>query len=327
MRVDRRLLGWGLFFIIVGAVALGTRAGLIDPELIRRWPSLWPLLLIAWGVGLLLRRTRLEPLGGAAAAIVFGIMGGGLLATGFSGAPISAGCGGQPSGAPFATQSGTFAGSGQLNVELSCGTLTMRPSPGSAWSISGTESDGKAPRIETEGATVSIDAGSRGSFFGAAGRADWTVQVPMDPLVALAVTVNAGEASIELGDGNLGPVNLTVNAGKADLLLGGANAVGDITATVNAGSAVVNVPPGLRSASMSLNAGSLAVCVAPGSPMRIRWNGALGSNNLDRTGLVQLDANTWESPLLDGSTTPYLDMRVNANAGSFNLDVDGTCDA
>lgn len=67
--LDRRLLGWGLFFILVGAIPLATRAGLIDPELVSRWPSLWPLLLVAWGLGLLLRRTPVEWIGGALSVI------------------------------------------------------------------------------------------------------------------------------------------------------------------------------------------------------------------------------------------------------------------
>lgn len=326
MRVDRRLLGWGLFFILVGAIPLATRAGALAPEIVGRWPTLWPLLLIGWGVGLLLRGTPIDWVGGAIAATVFGVMGGGLLASGFAGAPISTGCGGQGPGTAFATQSGTIAGTGRLNVELSCGSLTMRPTPGSTWSISGTESDGEAPEIDVDGPEVDIEAESRGSFFGNAGRTDWTIALPTDPQLGLGITINAGEGAIELPGANLGSVNLTVNAGSARVLLGGATALGNLNATVNAGSAVVNLPPGGRSANLSLNAGTLTVCVAPGSPMRVAWSGALGSNDMDAAGLTKVDSNTWESPGLN-TAAPYLDLRVSANAGSFRLDLDGTCDA
>jgi hypothetical protein len=326
MRVDRRLLGWGLFFILVGAIPLATRAGLLDPEVVGQWLSLWPLLLIAWGIGLVLRRTRIDWIGGAIAAVVFGIMAGGLLATGFGGAPISSGCGGQSGGTAFATQSGTFAGTGQLNVELSCGSLTMRSVPGSAWSISGTQRDGKAPRIDIDGASVSIDAGERGSFFGSAGRTDWTVDVPADPQLGLGLTINAGQGAMDLAGANLGPVNLTVNAGSGRLLLGGSTALGDLNATVNAGSAVIGLPTGARAANLSLNAGSLVVCLTPGTQVRASWSGALGSNDLDASGLTKVDANTWQSPGFNAAS-PFLDLRVSANAGSFSLDIDGTCDA
>jgi hypothetical protein len=326
MRVDRRLLGWGLFFILVGAIPLATRFGALDPVVVGRWPLLWPLLLIGWGIGLVLRRTPVEWLGGALVAIVLGVMGGGLLAAGIAGAPISTGCGGRPAGTAFATQSGAFTGSGRMRVALGCGSLTMRSAFGSDWSVSGTESEGRAPRIEVDDATVSIDAGDRGSFFGNAGRTDWTVEVPTDPLVDLEIAINAGEGSIEPNEAHLGSVRLAVNAGSAHLLLGGVEALGDVSASVNLGSAVINLPPGNHSASVSLNAGSLEICMAPGAPMRVSWSGALGSNGLDAAGLTRVDPNTWESPGLDRSS-PHLELQVSANAGSFSLDLDGTCAA
>ncbi|HET9852021.1 MAG TPA: hypothetical protein VFP56_05885 [Candidatus Limnocylindrales bacterium] len=326
MRIDRRLLGWGMFFIIVGAIPLATRAGLLDPELVGQWPSLWPLLLIGWGFGLLLRRTPVEWIGGAIAAVVFGIMAGGLLAAGFGGARIATGCGGQSAGTAFASQSGAFAGSGRLSVELSCGSLTLRPTAGSSWSISGTETDGRAPRVDVDGSTVSIDSGQRGSFLGSTGRTDWTIDVPTDPQVDLGLTINAGQGSMDLAGARLGAVSLTVNAGSANLVLTGAATLGDINATVNAGSAVVSLPTGGRSADLSLNAGSLVACLPPGAPLRVEWSGALGSNDLDEAGLTKVDSNTWESPDMN-VLSPLLDLRVSANAGSFSLDRDGTCDA
>src|SRR5205085_12300668 len=123
----RRLLGGGLFFILVGAVPLATRAGLLDQAAIRAWPSLWPRLLIGLGVGLVLRRTPVDWVGGAVTATIFGIMGGGLLAVGFSGSFLSSGCGGQVPGSAFATQPGPLAGAGRRDVERSCGRLTLRP--------------------------------------------------------------------------------------------------------------------------------------------------------------------------------------------------------
>lgn len=327
MHIDRRLLGWGLFFILVGAIPLATRAGYLDPDLVGRWPSLWPLLLIGWGVGLLLRGTQIDWVGGGIAALVFGIMGGGLLASGLAGAPISTGCGGQAPGTAFATQTGTFAGEGRLNVALSCGSLTMRPTPGSSWSVSGTESEGRIPDIDIDdnGADVDIEAADRGAFFGSPGRTDWTVAVPTANRVGLGITINAGQGSIELDGANLGSVNLTVNAGSARALLGGATNLGNVNGTVNAGSAALGLPAGGRSANLSLNAGSLTVCLPSGAPVRVAWSGALGSNDLDAAGLTKVDSNTWTSPGLD-TGVPYLDLRVSANAGSFGLDMDGLCD-
>ena len=46
MRVNRGLLGWGVFFIVLGAVPLAVRSGLLsEASLANAW-QLWPLLLI-----------------------------------------------------------------------------------------------------------------------------------------------------------------------------------------------------------------------------------------------------------------------------------------
>lgn len=325
MRIDRRLLGWGLFFIIVGTIPIATRAGYLDPQVVGQWPLLWPVLLIAWGLGLLLRRTPIDWIGGAIAAVTFGIMGGGLLASGFAGVPLGAGCGQTGAGTAFATQTGSFGTSGRLNVELGCGTLAVQAVDGSSWSVTGTESQGRTPRIDVDGSAVTIDSGDGPSVFGNRGRVSWTVSVPRTPLLGLGLTINAGEGTVDLAGASLGDVNLTVNAGSARLDLAGATALGDMNGTVNAGSATILLPAGDRSANLSLNAGSLQVCAPAGTPVRVDWNGALGSNDLDSAGLVEVDDDTWQTPGFD-ALAPHLELRVSANAGSFGLDLDGTCD-
>lgn len=325
MRVDRRLLGWGVFFILVGVIPLATRAGYLDSRVVGTWPSLWPILLIAWGIGLVLRRTRIEWLGGALAAVTLGLMGGGLLATGLAGAPISTGCGDVGGGTAFPTQTGAFGTSGRLNVELNCGSVALQAVDGSGWTVAGTETDGRAPRVRTDGSTVTIDDPERTAFFDR-GRTDWTVSVPRSPELGLGLTINAGSGTLDLDGATLSTVDATVNAGSARIDLGGAARLGDLNATVNAGSAVVLLPSGGRSVSMSLNAGSLDVCLAPATPVRVTWGGALGSNDFDEAGLTKVDNNTWESPGLN-ILAPFLELRVSANAGSFGLDTDGTCNA
>lgn len=59
MHLDRRFLNWGVFFIVLGGVPLAVQQGLLDRDLAARAWLLWPLLIIAAGVGLLLRRTDL----------------------------------------------------------------------------------------------------------------------------------------------------------------------------------------------------------------------------------------------------------------------------
>ena len=57
MRVRRGYLGWGVFLILAGAVPLAVRSGYLSDDQIGRLWSLWPLILVGIGVGLILGRT------------------------------------------------------------------------------------------------------------------------------------------------------------------------------------------------------------------------------------------------------------------------------
>src|SRR3954463_14495743 len=132
MHRDRRLFGWGLIFILIGAVPLAVQAGVLDAELVARWPALWPLVIVAVGLSLLLTRTPAAWLGTLAVALVVGTMVGGLLATGLGEVPNLAGCGGGDATA-FVTQSGTLTDGARVDVEFNCGNLTVRSGAGSGW--------------------------------------------------------------------------------------------------------------------------------------------------------------------------------------------------
>jgi len=326
MRIDRRLLGWGLFFIVLGSVPLAVQAGLIDQDVVARWPSLWPFLLVGWGLGLLLRRTPVEWLGGGIAAVTLGLMAGGALAAGFGNVPGMTACNTNSPGTAFATQSGTFAGSGQLNVEFNCGSLTVGTVDGSGWSLEGTERNGRTPAVTTSGSTVKLESPPGDNIFNSSGSANWNVSVPKAPSLGLGVTLNAGEGSLDLAGANLASTSMTLNAGTIVLDLGASQSLGDVNATVNAGKASVGLPGGSRTANVSLNAGDVSVCVPTGTAMRVTWNGALGSNNLDAAGLTKLDDHTWVSPGFD-TNQPHLELHVSANAGSFHLLFGGGCNA
>jgi hypothetical protein len=325
MHVDRRFLGWGAFFILVGAIPLAVRANLVSAEQVSRWPALWPLLLIGWGVGLVLRRTRVDWLGGAIAAVTFGLMGGGALATGFHGLSLFGGCGDGPGGTAFEDRTGTLEAEGRLNVAFNCGTLAIGTIDGSDWRLSGASHDGHAPRIATSGSTVTIDDPSTRGLFMDGGRAAWNLSVPQSVSAGLGVTLNAGHGTADLVGASLSSVSLTVNAGSFDLRLDGAAQLGDVNATVNAGSATVLLPAGDRAVNLSLNAGNLDVCVPDDAVLRVRWSGALGSNDLDDAGLNKVGDDTWVSDGFD-ETQDHLELHVTANAGSFGLAVGGTCD-
>jgi len=326
MHVDRRLLGWGLFFVLLGAVPIAVRAGLLDKAVVGQWPLLWPVLLIGWGLGLLLRGTPLAVIGGAVSAITFGVMGGGAIATGFGGVPFASGCSSTAPATAFATQRGDLGATARADLVFNCGTLTVGTAEGSGWSVAGSDRDGTGPTVEATGGVLSVKSHTDRSFMASGGRATWNVTLPRSPALALGLTLNAGEGSLDLAGASISTVSMTLNAGSIDLDLAGTTSTGDVNATVNAGSAAISMPAGDRSVNLSLNAGSLTVCLPVGTQVRAQWNGALGANNFGPVGLTKVDNQTWTSAGFVAGQ-PHVELHVTANAGSFELQFGGSCSA
>ncbi len=122
MTINRRLLHWGLFFVTTGAVVLAITGGLVTADGIATAFRLWPVLVIALGVGVLLRRTRLNAAGGIVLAVVPGLVLGGVLgATSLVRLPdwdeLRAACvDARPAG--LETRRGTFTGDATVDLEL-----------------------------------------------------------------------------------------------------------------------------------------------------------------------------------------------------------------
>ena len=175
MYVDRRLLGWGLFFILLGAIPLAIRAGWLDEQVVGQWPLLWPVLLIAWGLGLVLRSTPFALIGGALSAITFGVMAGGALATGFGGVSIASGCTSDTPATAFTTRTADLEVTASADITFNCGSLSVTTAEGTAWSVSGSDRDGTGPTVEATAGALALrsDPGERG--FGSSGRSTWNV--------------------------------------------------------------------------------------------------------------------------------------------------------
>jgi hypothetical protein len=332
MHLDRRLLGWGIFFILLGVVPLAVRAGYVDADLVGRWPTLWPILLIGGGLGLILRATSVSWLGGAITAITLGVMGGSAIATGFGGIPSFSGCGGG-AGQAFAAQHGALTGSGRVNVEFNCGNLTIATTDASEWQVTGTDQRGHGPTVNVaQDGTVTLKGGAR-NLFDDLGRSTWAVALPKTfdragaPGLDLGVTLNAGDGSMSLAGATIDALSLTVNAGSmaVDLTTAQAMPRGGLSATVNAGKATLSLPAFDGSASLSLNAGNLVVCVPTGTALLVHWNGTVASNDLAEAGLTQSgNDRTWVTPGFV-ATAPHVELSVSANAGSFDLNLGGSC--
>jgi hypothetical protein len=326
MHINRGLLGWGVFLIVLGAVPLAVRGGYLDEATVRRAWELWPLILIGIGIGLMLQRTRLAAVGGLVVAITFGLLGGSLLATGISG-PFS-GCGigvGTGSGTPFETRTGTFGSEAGVDLELNCGEVTVSPATGTGWSVSGSDADGDGPDLSASANRLRVLAPERSGMGFMRGGQRWQVTLPTDPLLDLDLSVNAGSARVDLAGAHVADASVSVNAGDIRMDLSGTQGLGSLSASVNAGSLGLSLPAASVTGSVSSNLGSIELCVPSGVGLRFRGaDNALSSNNFGDRGLSESDG-TWTSSDF-ASATVRIDLSASASLGSITLNPENGCD-
>ncbi len=331
MRVNRSVLGWGVFFIVVGLVPLAVRADLIDAATVRRAWELWPLILIGIGLGLVLQRTRAAIVGGLVVAVTFGLMAGSVLAVGFG--PVvglgSCGLGGAAgSGQSFPAQSGTLAAVATVSLELDCGELSGAASDGNTWQLAGRSSDGTPPEIAASPSRLAVRSPDRHGF-DLIGGTTWEITLPRAPRTRLDLSVNAGSARLDLAGTHLTDLSASVNAGEAHLDLSAALATASVSASVNAGSLSLSLPApeGTLSASLSANAGSINVCVPEDVGLRIETSdSALGSYSFGTgaRGLTR-NGNVWTNDAgLTGASR--IELHASANLGSITLKPESGCD-
>ncbi len=82
MHLNRGLLFWGLALITAGATALAVQQDIIDRDVVAEAWKLWPVILIAIGLSIVLARTPFSVLGTVLAALILGVAGGALVSVG-----------------------------------------------------------------------------------------------------------------------------------------------------------------------------------------------------------------------------------------------------
>jgi hypothetical protein len=231
MRVNRRLLYFGVFLAAIGGVLVVADLRAVDTATIADALRLWPLAIVAIGVGLVLRRTQFSLAGGMLAAAVPGLIVGG----GFAAAPrfaVDCGTDGVPSN--VATHEGVFDGPARVSVATGCGVLVVDTAPGAGWMFDAGTAAGRTPAITASARSLSIDAGRQADWNGFDDELDpWRLTLPTSAIEDLSIVVNAGEGRVSLPDAQIGHLDLTTNAAKTTVDLSEAS-VTSLTGTVNA---------------------------------------------------------------------------------------------
>lgn len=317
MRVNRKFLYWGVFFVAMGGVMVAADLAGIDENVVTDALRLWPVVVVAFGLALIMRRTRFSLAGGLLAAALPGLVIGGALA---AGPHVGLDCGG---GEPpsFTSQQGTFVGNATVDVTSSCGDLTITTAPGSSWQLQSGNTSGYEPSVTSANDALTItSAAHRGWFDLPYGRDVLRLTLPTSPITSMSLVVNAGTGNINLAGARVQSIGITNNAASSTVDLSSAS-TSTITGTVNAGALSVHLPGGQdMSGTFDVNAGALQVCAPSGLGIRVHHTGVLGAarfGGVNQTG-------DWQSPDYT-SAAHRADFAVSVNVGSVDFNPIGGC--
>jgi hypothetical protein len=329
MSVDRRLLNWGVFLVLVGGVPLAVAQGWIPRDTVARAWELWPFILIGAGVGLILSRTQLRALGGIVVAGTCGVILGAILAVGFSGFSVGdIGCGGAAADAPrILDDQGAFeGGSGRIVLAANCATVRVATVSGTTWGVRVTGTENARPTLERSADRVSVRSPQSPVVFPfSTQRSSWQVDLGADTRLDLELDLNAGDATLDLGSASLSRLSFDGNAvGNTSLDLSRAT-VERLEVSVNAADVAIRLPETADLAgSVEGNAASVSLCAAAGVGVRlIVEDDIAASNNYGEQGLVRR-GNAWETADYATAVT-RVELRTTGSAVSFTLNPKDGC--
>ena len=318
VNINRGLLFWGLALITAGATALAVQQGYIDRDTVAGAWRLWPVILIAIGLSIVLARTPFSVLGTVLAALILGVAGGAAFTSG-----VNVACTGDLPTDLQARSGGFSGGSANVTLDFNCGRLEVAMADGSDWEARTGVRGGRDVRLDADTDSLTIRS-PEGGFGPGAGKQRWEIDLGSDPSYRLRVSANATDAVFDLAGGTFSEIDVDPNAGSLQFDLAGAE-IGDFSISMNAGSAEIRADAETSlTGSISMNAGSTKLCVPDGAALRIRiGDNNLFSHNLDGSGLSR-SGDSWTSEGFAGAAR-FVDLRVSGNAASFELNPEGGC--
>ena len=317
MRIRRGLLFWGFFLIPLGALPLLVRAGVLDPATFAQGWRLWPLILVAVGIAIVIGRSRLAALGTAAVALVLGLAVGGAIAGGNFWLDAVTDCDFGNRTDVHLDEAGAFVQPASIDLDLRCGNLDVRMGGSTGWSLAA-DYHGQAPAIVSSADRLRIRVPDNDD----AQHHEWVLTVAPSLLGEVTLKTNAAAANLDLAGASL--TNVTANLNAGDLLVdAGAATVDEINVQMNAGRIRLTLGAGETRGSLQVNAGAIEVCVPDNAGLQIRVNEQLTFvHNLGERGLSR-EGQTWVRNGSGGGGT--IDLDIEGNAASFTLNPSGGC--
>ncbi len=318
MRLNRRLLSWGVFLLALGGILVAADLRTVDTALLTDLVRLWPLALLALGFAIVLRKTRLGLPLVLAGALVPGLV----LGAAFAVVPrFSGDCGARGEPQPAALADGTFSGRASVTVRSGCGSLAVSTAAGDAWQLDARNTRARAPIVEADSTSLAIRPADDGAYLLDAGRDAWDVTLPADRVSRLSIAVYAGNGHVALPGAELDRLAVTANASNIIVDASGAS-LDELSATVNVGSLAIQLPGhGVLTGSIRVGAGNLLLCSAPGAGLFVTVR---GNGEEVTVGGVEWDAPSWNKPGYElAAVRASLDVHVNFAA--IAIDPIGGC--
>jgi hypothetical protein len=320
MRVNRRLLYWGVVLVAIGGVLVAADLGAIETATLADVLRLWPLAIVAIGLSLVLRRTQIALPAMLAAALIPGLV----VGSAFAIAPrFAEACDVRDQAQQIADERGTFDEPAVVSVRSGCGVLRVTTEAGSDWHLDVRGSGADAPNVNSTGRSlaVNVPGGLRWSPFDG-NRAAWNLTLPTSELRDLSFAVFAADALIDLPNADVGRLDLTVNAARTVVDLSEADVV-ELDATINVSQLVVTLPGDSDlTGTFRVGASDLEICVPPNVGLRLT---ARGNGEHVVVGGVEVDDGAWLSPNYQ-SATHHADLTVRTNFGAVDINPIGGCE-
>lgn len=322
MRVNHRFIYAGVFLVALGGILVATDLGAIPNDTLVQVLRLWPVAVIAIGLGLVLRRTRIGLGTGMLAAAMPGLLLGGA----FAAAPRLAGnCGSEATSGPVYTDGGSFSHVPvAVFVTTGCGSLHLGIDQSlDSWSLTADRTSGAQPRVDATTESLSIGPGGPDDWHILGnGRDTWQLALPWQAIYStLNVEANANRADLDLTNGQLQHLDITGNAALVRVDATGA-VIGDINARIKVGELRLQLPATSDvTANIRIAGGRTLICAPPGVGLRLTFTGQLRDVSI---GDLKETATNWESAGYE-TAIYHANVSVRADVGGIEINPTGGC--
>jgi hypothetical protein len=315
----RGAIFWGAAFVTAGVVILAVQQGWVSTVTLNEAVQWWPLILIGAGIAVIFAGA-LGSIATALAGVLLGLLAGGLISSGGS---FPTACAATDPGPLQAFEEGSFVGrEADVEIDLNCVTLEVAGGAGKGWVVQADEDSISDVELDSGDRSLEIRSGDVVSL---SGRRHVALVLPAERGINLSASLNAGEATLELGTGRWGAVEVDGNATSIRIDLSDATA-DTVEVSLNAGSAGIlfSDQTEVGSVQLSANAGEFHVCVPDGVGLQVTMGSDVAvGHNLDDEGLTE-DGDVWRTPGYPSAAT-QIDIEFSGNAAAFTLNPEGGC--